>query len=619
MSGLELVITEKQLRNVPWQNALERADSSLCRVYNREFAREWEAAKEGDDEDAESVYLLLSGLTSLRFDNDSKSSPLTQREGFGITLRAFAIDDVADSTWDSVSKVLDDVSDSEMRARLGDVLWMVDRNWIAATEAVDAYLESVNVLRKEGKWHNIMPRLERAVGLAAQLDKTGDHFSKAISYIEDLLAELKGQDKLFLSADLIGLLLAYREGSVGKYTEYAAQKANEAADEKMWLMARRFWDLKSEWHRLEEDESARKDALRNLAETHVEEAELALDHQGGVENMSASSHLEKAIQAYRKVGGESDRIDELHQRLLRTQKASVDELGQFSTSIDLTGLAQSSIEAVEEKPFRDAITSLLLLTNPTNVEQAREQVEDLAQRYVFSSLMPALIMNEEGKTTAKQPSALTEDEEEAERSLRAQMFMHSRYHYQTTARGIILPALGQIRREHNVRIRDFNQLILNSPWIPNDRGHLYAKGFHAGLYGDWDVSAHLLIPQIEHSVRYVLMQNGHIPSHLDMSGIQDEYGLNATLHWDKTETILGEDNVFDLQSLLISRFGSNLRNRVAHGLVEERAFYTHDIVYLWWLTLRLCCWPLIVQTMQKGEEDIDPEQGNNSNDLKDQE
>ena len=39
------------------------------------------------------------------------------------------------------------------------------------------------------------------------------------------------------------------------------------------------------------------------------------------------------------------------------------------------------------------------------------------------------------------------------------------------------------------------------------------------------------------------------------------------------------------QGLLVERFGANLRNLVAHGLIPHNGFYTHQASYLWCLIL----------------------------------
>ena len=54
------------------------------------------------------------------------------------------------------------------------------------------------------------------------------------------------------------------------------------------------------------------------------------------------------------------------------------------------------------------------------------------------------------------------------------------------------------------------------------------------------------------------------------------------------EDILGPNITFDLRGILIERFGHNMRNESAHGLMPEGAFYQPASVYLWWLVIRLC-------------------------------
>ncbi|MGC1246144.1 MAG: DUF4209 domain-containing protein, partial [Spirulinaceae cyanobacterium] len=151
----------------------------------------------------------------------------------------------------------------------------------------------------------------------------------------------------------------------------------------------------------------------------------------------------------------------------------------------------------------------------------------------------------------------------------------------------------QINLENNVSIEDFEFIVMNNPFIPPGREMIYAKGLLEGLRGDFLVSTHLLIPQIEHSIRYLMEQQGFIVSGLDDRGIQDEHNINALIRRPELVEILGEDIVFDLKGLLVHRFGNNLRNGMAHGLVDYNNFFSYENSYLWWLTLRLCCLPII--------------------------
>jgi hypothetical protein len=114
------------------------------------------------------------------------------------------------------------------------------------------------------------------------------------------------------------------------------------------------------------------------------------------------------------------------------------------------------------------------------------------------------------------------------------------------------------------------------------------------MEGDFVSAAHLLNPQLENTIRYVLSHRGVITSSINTEGIQEEFNLNRLLSLEQTIETFGVDTVFDLQGLLVERWGANLRNKVAHGLMSHAAFYSVDTVYFWGLMLRLCCLPIII-------------------------
>jgi hypothetical protein len=70
--------------------------------------------------------------------------------------------------------------------------------------------------------------------------------------------------------------------------------------------------------------------------------------------------------------------------------------------------------------------------------------------------------------------------------------------------------------------------------------------------------------------------------------------------------VLGDDLVFELRGLLVERHGSNFRNLLAHGLLDQDAFYSGESIYLWWLTLHLCCIP--ISSRMKESENVPEEE-----------
>lgn len=213
---------------------------------------------------------------------------------------------------------------------------------------------------------------------------------------------------------------------------------------------------------------------------------------------------------------------------------------------------------------------------------------------VYRRIFAGLLVNEQGKTVAHRPSLLADDPAEVEAAVRTEMLQQATLRQDNHARLVIDPARCQILLEHDVRPRDFFPLVADNPFVPQGREAIYATGLHAGLTGDLLVAVHLLIPQLEHSIRHVLAGRGVITSGLDARGIQDERNLNTLLYLPAMRPIFGDDITLDLQGLLVERHGSNLRNRLAHGLLHHDEFFSPRVLYLWWLTLRLCAWPLLV-------------------------
>ena len=104
---------------------------------------------------------------------------------------------------------------------------------------------------------------------------------------------------------------------------------------------------------------------------------------------------------------------------------------------------------------------------------------------------------------------------------------------------------------------------------------------------------HLLVPQLEHALRNILRQSGIATTSLAPDGIETENDLSWLLDHDKTREVLGETNVFHLKCLLDERVGFNLRNRVAHGLLNDGEAHASQLLYLWWFSLRLCLIPIV--------------------------
>ncbi len=80
-------------------------------------------------------------------------------------------------------------------------------------------------------------------------------------------------------------------------------------------------------------------------------------------------------------------------------------------------------------------------------------------------------------------------------------------------------------------------------------------------------ACHVLIPQIENSLRYVAKIKGEEPSQLHGDGSQERNGLKGLLDNPLIIEAFGVDIIGNLQALLVDKIYGDLRNQLAHGYV----------------------------------------------------
>lgn len=595
MTPIDNDLSKEDFLSSGWEAVISECADKECAYYSSRFAAKAHASEEAGDKKAQQIFTLLSQITSLHHKLDTPEEPFGPMMVFH-DRRTAMVDDFDESRLNLLGEVVADVTDPELRARIADILWLRGRDYRMAELAISSYLESAKRLEDPENWVGTADRLQRALQMAVMLGRNSGPFKAVTDHIEGVLDACNGEDPLFLSARLMALLIDRRVGDTVKYAALAGKLASRAEDTGDWHRAREYWEVKAKWHFMGNDQEGARQARLAEGETYVRQAET---HLAGSppSHMMAAAFIQHAIEALRRVEGTKDRVEELHKALLEYQRRSVSEMASYSSSVDIGDMVKAAINHVKGKPLPDALMSLAMLGKPPDVAHLRAQAEEHKKRYIFQSLMPRVYLNAMGKVIARQP-------QDAEESLRADMYSNASSFRLLHVQGLVEPARQQVNSEHNVRVNDFLSMVTNHPFVTRGRELIVARGLFAGMQGDFLTAVHLLIPQLEESVRYILYHLGVITSAIDDDGIQEEFNLNRMLSAEAYSgpltNFLGEDFVFDLRGLLIERFGANLRNDMAHGLIDHNSFYSESGCYLWWLTMRLYSLPVLAKMQQQG-------------------
>ena len=591
----ELQLSRADFIDCDWRNPLATTERDGHSSMRDAFLAAASQAFESEKKKAAKIFWLLSAACSMMLRPASVNEPfkpLFVLEG----QRSILADDFLATELAFLSEIIDEVDDPWLRARLADIVWLRSepRDFRVALVAIDAYclipLDLESWIRGgEHCW-------PRAISLTKLL-KTGA--GDRLNGIEDkAFAALKNA----VNADgFLALWLAEMLATNGLGRSHGLdiasklkQVANEFRDASDPLRARGYFKGASDWYRLAKDDETSADMLVELAESFASEA-LSKTASDAPINILATSLYEDSIQAYRQIPRAlrmARRVDERIAELRALLKSSgTQAIGEFSlvetTGVNIDDVVHHSRSAVTGKNLMDGLRAFACLDGGAKVGTLRKQVLEGFDTYVMSRLFGSTLFSSDGRVVAKRPAFGTGDGSRDEQAILAGMIRDHEISISLVVQGCVLPALDILRCEHRVRERDFIELASCSPIVPPDRRILIGKALFAGYDHDFLVALHLLVPQIEHLVRYHLQRAGAITAKLDADGIETEVGLSSLMDLPEVSKVFGENLAFELRAVFSDACGPNLRNQVAHGLLNDNECHSIYTVYAWWLTLRL--------------------------------
>lgn len=555
-----------------------------------------DAIEQGRHEHGKVLWLLADACSMVL----SPSSPNEPFKPFAVVhdRRTVVPDDLTNADVLFFAEIVDAVDDDWLKARLSDLVWLKGqpRNIAFALKAIDAYrsvpLDTETWIRGGQEcW-------ERAISLARMLN------GGAEDRLEQMEASIIAAFKAATRADgFLGFWLAdlLKSNDLGRvHQAEVASKLETLAHgfdgEGELYRAREYFSAAAKWHGAIPDKIKAGEMTVAVAEGWVKEA-IARSASESPSHMVAASFYENAIQTYRTIPRAErathrvdERIAELRIHLNDSGEKSLGEMGLIQTpGVDLTQIVENARQSVTGKSAQEALLAFADLYRGANAEELRSRALKRMRLHSLQSLFAETVLSHDGRVIARRPAMsvggeLTEADETA---IRAEMIHNYGILVSIVVCGKIWPALEVLLLEHRLCEGDFVEVSRQSPIVPKDRAGLFGKALFAGYERDFVTALHLLVPQIEHMVRVHLKEAGAQTTNLDKDGIENENGMNTLMELPEAEQVFGKDLAFELKSLFCDAFGPNLRNELAHGLLDEAECRSPYAIYAWWLALRL--------------------------------
>jgi len=581
-------ISKDDIKRANIKNILSNCAKKDCSEYNRLFAIQRDEAAKSNDLQLEKIFDLLEYSFFFHLRTDHPNDPFEPL--FSSQPR---VSDYTTEHIECLENIIEEFDDPEFKSRIADIIWIKKRDYKHAQLAVKSYINAARNLDGKKPLNQILPRIERALQIAKNLNNQ-DLKHLVLEYIFFLVKNRCKPEDGWVSCHFLKLLYENGHREPDELNEISILNAIEMESLNSWEYARDLWTLSAKICKDNGKEESKNYALNRCLECYIKDANMYIENKNP-NYIVPVDRTKRAIEFARNNGFSSEIIDTLHKKLLEYERKMEQNLHLMEFSIEIPRqITKDKISFIETaRSINQALFFLAFITSLVDYNYTYSQAEEDIKRNPLIFLFSRERISEEGKTQDIAPAfSLNEPEKNKE-------VIHD-YMYQTVAPTqqmkyelVINPVRKKVIRKFKICEEDFYPLVFNNRLIPEGKELIFVRGLNAGLHGNYLVALHLLIPQLENSLRYILRESGIVTSSLTQQGIQEERLSDYLLEHPDFIKIFSRDIKFEIECLFTSKSGANIRNRLAHGLIDANEFNSALFGYSWWFILHLCCNPLI--------------------------
>lgn len=472
------------------------------------------------------------------------------------------IESFSDEQIDYYRRRADETSNPIHKARYSNVVWELKKDYLFARKAIDAYLQCVPQFYDNNWQLEMVDCLGRAAELSLTLNDKNEiaKVKKALFCWIGILADNK---KYRFCLELIDTILEMRKFIGKEELKTAVGIASSGA---------RFYEQMKDGYHLQRSFLERlvrlmvvskepKKALeyrKQIAESFVKEGDWKLKNYPS-RNLVATFFYEGAAKRYSDLGF-SDKVNELKKKIKKHARKAETEFKEIRTTIRFPS-----------KPIRNYIKSLspLALSGALkkianeaffipNLRHIRSDVEEQKKKSPLSFLIQRVSIRDDNPVLKSQ----TEDELFEDHVVQRVVMD---YKVKSRIFGDIITELKNTKNLDHISLLNF---LSFSEVYEKDSLDMIGTGLERYFSGDFPSALHILVPQLERTLRNVLEKIG-VATTILRGTVVEEKTLGRILKEPKLEEFLGEDISFYLRTFLIDKRGDDLRNDIAHGLITR--------------------------------------------------
>lgn len=478
------------------------------------------------------------------------------------------------------------------RAKINDFLWVTEQDFTAAKSAETYY--RIHVESTEEFEYNFMA-INRLIFISKKISSRDVNESIRQELLIRVLNQYKNEDHgkiLYLIETAIeekvdvNYLLQFTEKILNTYDDqsYDYRIIGQFCD-----ILEQLYCKKNKWSKKKVVSEPTLIKIRRRKAKAVMMAEGLLNKSDVGNIMQSVNFLKDVVKILKTITGTETERKEILSRIDELEKKAVSSMPVFSTKQDNSEVVEQLIKQLKILDKEEAICYFASFIPLPEWSQVEKSVTRSADGLLgFGGLFPIGILGKDGKSIAKSKPIKNAHGEIDSSAFQDSMERRTAEFMGYFSQILIGNTLNYIRSKFEIEEKDIREIVENSVFVPEDRREAYVKGIMAGFSDDFLTALYILVPQVENSIRKIAVECGEPIYNLNEDGIEELKTMHAVLELEGVREHLDEDFLLAIKTVFCSKFGFNMRNDIAHGLISDKQFGSYHVLYTWWFVLKMC-------------------------------
>lgn len=507
------------------------------------------------------LFDLLKNISSLRIAIDNGSITFHPKLTFIDGSRTFGIEDITENDFHLLTSIELEKLPLPLKALLSDVLWSQRKNYGASQIAVHSYWEIFQLLYESKKYNQALNPLKRAVCISIQTNSQSIYSVIYEWFCNQFICNVVNVD-VFCSLRIMELFFDQKNTDFSLIVSAADSIISKNNNNP--LAVEQAYELKTKclFKMKKKDEATGS----NLAL-----AQYYYDYAEGMQNSDAFrsvSFLQKSIILFRN-NGDTSHAENAHRKLIDVQKQIPKNMHIFRTQFDLTKAIENIKINLDGLSFEECIIRLTQYIGFEPIDILKKKIIDECAMDPLASIFETHVLDTQGRTIVKLAPLDDKEPEKDPNLLELYMFQYSLKEQRSIGDLWIKNILQYIRSNFSIDNSMIDFIVNSNCIIPEGRETIFQKGIGKFLRGEYYEAMHILAPQMENLFRNIANEVGGLTSTLSDDGLSQEKVLSSVFTLPELLDAYNSNIIFAFRGLLNEQAGANIRNRIAHGIIEE--------------------------------------------------